>query len=73
MLFLFHARNLGNLVLEKLSKKAANGAYQVWIYLRTTLKSKIVSNFSLKIGTGTFEKIVLYGFLIKNSRTVLIL
>jgi hypothetical protein len=51
MLFLFHAGNLGNLVFEKLLKKAANGAYQVWIYYRTTLKSKIVSNFILKIGT----------------------
>ena len=45
MLFLFHAGNLGNLVLVKIVKKAANGAYQVWIYLRTTLKSKIVSNY----------------------------
>jgi len=32
MLFLFHAGNLGNLVLEKLLKKVTNGAYQVWIY-----------------------------------------
>jgi hypothetical protein len=32
MLFLFHAGNLGNLVVEKLLKEAANGAYQVWIY-----------------------------------------
>lgn len=40
MLFLFHTGNLGNLVVEKLFKKAANGAYQVWILLKNDAKIK---------------------------------
>jgi hypothetical protein len=40
MLFLFHAGNLGNLVLVKLLKKAVNGAYQVWILLKNDAKIK---------------------------------
>ena len=56
MLFLFHAGNLGNLVLVKLLKKAVNGAYQVWILLKNDAKIKNCFQLSLKIGTGTFEK-----------------
>jgi hypothetical protein len=56
MLFLFHAGNLGNLVLVKLLKKAVNGAYQVWILLKND--AKIKNCFQLlykKKGTGTFK------------------
>ena len=40
MLFLFHAGNLGNLVLVKLLKMDVNGAYQVWILLKNDAKIK---------------------------------
>ncbi len=72
MLFLFHAGNLGNLVLVKLFKRLLTGPTKFGFYLRTTLKIKNCLQLSLKIGTGTFQ-IVQCGFLIKNSRTVLIL
>ncbi len=43
MLFLFHAGNLGSLVLVKIVKKAANGAYQVWILLKNDAKNQKLS------------------------------
>ena len=49
MLFLFHAGNLGNLVLVKLLKKAVNGAYQVWILLKNDAKIKNCSQLLFKL------------------------